>query len=774
MESTSTKRMDGVNFGSKALFPLVYKSVMRPPFWTTPSIYIDQSSFNQAKKSDLEAIIKRFGAKQVSRADATHIVVPTSPQAAHDRIYTRILETRPDSSKSLVHFWYHPDSQDTWVQENQIADLDPTQTPQSAPQGPFTVTERYLRDLEQYGEWMNEQDYDPSEEAQNSRKSSFVAATASKKRPHSDAQRNGTSTSSLNPKRAKLSEDGPDGTKMVGIKSEAGNYNASRQEVGTSGAYGVLLQPGMKTIGAQGATNVWTGASPHVPISSHREGAQPSLALPHHLSWFDMASIHDIEKTALPEFFADRAARSTNKTAEIYREYRDFMIQAYQQNPAHYLNYTSCRRSLAGDACAIMRVFDFLEATGLINYAVNPDVQGIYPLPPPLPNPSDTIRQLLQIDNLPPSTSQGTPSLTADSIFLREAAAFKPVLSADAPVVSSQQAASSKCHVCNAPTPYLSFVHKKPYTVLCPDCYATPGATTLPLTSFEKVDLRSQKMGVESQRPWSDDEILLLLEGIEEYGEDWDKVALHVRSRDKEACILHFIRLPIDDSYHQNLSTSDKSQKELHLSDNGTPINPIPHLVSFLTQTVSPQCAAAASQAALKVYMAEHHGGPSFGAEDHGMNGVSANTATTSSAMEVDSSTQSEIGANANEEAKDSDSAQAAEVTAVASAALAAATVKAVLLAEKEEREMRKLVHQVVDAQMKKFELKMQYLEEMERFLETENARLESSRLQLFEERFRFEEERQRAMDIIKKAEDISKRGQDAMFHSNQGMQGQM
>jgi hypothetical protein len=38
-----------------------------------------------------------------------------------------------------------------------------------------------------------------------------------------------------------------------------------------------------------------------------------------------------------------------------YKEYRDFMIYAYQQNPSNYLTVTACRRNLAGDAAAIIR-----------------------------------------------------------------------------------------------------------------------------------------------------------------------------------------------------------------------------------------------------------------------------------------------------------------------------------------------------------------------------------------------------------------------------------
>ncbi|GME94540.1 unnamed protein product [Ambrosiozyma monospora] len=50
-------------------------------------------------------------------------------------------------------------------------------------------------------------------------------------------------------------------------------------------------------------------------------------------------------------------------------------------------------------------------------------------------------------------------------------------------------------------------------------------------------------------KPWSDQEVLLLLEAIEMFGEDWNAICGHVGSRTKEQCISKFIQLPIEDQY---------------------------------------------------------------------------------------------------------------------------------------------------------------------------------------------------------------------------------
>lgn len=92
-----------------------------------------------------------------------------------------------------------------------------------------------------------------------------------------------------------------------------------------------------------------------------------AIVLPSYSTWFDMNSIHDIERKAMAEFFNNR---NRSKTPAVYKDYRDFMINTYRLNPIEYLTVTACRRNLAGDVCAIMRVHAFLEQWGLINYQV--------------------------------------------------------------------------------------------------------------------------------------------------------------------------------------------------------------------------------------------------------------------------------------------------------------------------------------------------------------------------------------------------------------------
>lgn len=90
--------------------------------------------------------------------------------------------------------------------------------------------------------------------------------------------------------------------------------------------------------------------------------------IPPYAHWYEGDNIHEIEKKSLPEFFS---GKNRSKTPIIYKNYREFMVNTYRINPKEYLTVTACRRNLAGDVCAIIRVHGFLEQWGLINYDVS-------------------------------------------------------------------------------------------------------------------------------------------------------------------------------------------------------------------------------------------------------------------------------------------------------------------------------------------------------------------------------------------------------------------
>ena len=94
-----------------------------------------------------------------------------------------------------------------------------------------------------------------------------------------------------------------------------------------------------------------------------------NIYLPISSSWFNMDNIHEIEIKSLPEFFV---GKFPTKTPQIYKNYRNFIINLYRENPSMYLSSKTCLKHLAGDSAAIMRIHAFLEHWGLINFKLNP------------------------------------------------------------------------------------------------------------------------------------------------------------------------------------------------------------------------------------------------------------------------------------------------------------------------------------------------------------------------------------------------------------------
>jgi SWI/SNF related-matrix-associated actin-dependent regulator of chromatin subfamily C len=102
-------------------------------------------------------------------------------------------------------------------------------------------------------------------------------------------------------------------------------------------------------------------------------------------------------------------------------------------------------------------------------------------------------------------------------------------------------------------------------------------------------------------RDWTDQEVLLLLEALEMYKDDWNRVAEHVGSRTQDECILHFLRLPIEDPFLENDSghIGPLVFQPLPFSQSG---NPIMSTVAFLASVVDPRVASAAAKAALEEF----------------------------------------------------------------------------------------------------------------------------------------------------------------------------
>lgn len=57
---------------------------------------------------------------------------------------------------------------------------------------------------------------------------------------------------------------------------------------------------------------------------------------------------------------------------------------------------------------------------------------------------------------------------------------------------------------------------------------------------------------------WSDEETLLLLEGLELHKDRWADIAEHVGTKSQVQCILHFLQLPIEDEFLDELEDRER------------------------------------------------------------------------------------------------------------------------------------------------------------------------------------------------------------------------
>ncbi|KAM8792381.1 SWI/SNF complex subunit SMARCC2-like, partial [Eudromia elegans] len=116
-----------------------------------------------------------------------------------------------------------------------------------------------------------------------------------------------------------------------------------------------------------------------------------------------------------------------------------------------------------------------------------------------------------------------------------------------------------------------------------------------------KVDALNSKAAASATREWTEQETLLLLEALEMYKDDWNKVSEHVGSRTQDECILHFLRLPIEDPYLEDSEASlgPLAYQPIPFSQSG---NPVMSTVAFLASVVDPRVASAAAKSALEEF----------------------------------------------------------------------------------------------------------------------------------------------------------------------------
>lgn len=368
----------------------------------------------------------------------------------------------------------------------------------------------------------------------------------------------------------------------------------------------------------------------------------------------------------------------------------------------------------------------------------------------------------------------------------------KPVSSEDAAKIAESNDAQPpkpktfSCETCGTDctrTRYHSLKDGQ-YTI-CPSCFVSGRfPSTMYSGDFVRLDEEAFKQAsTGAGAEWSDQETLLLLEGVEMFDDDWQAVAEHVGTRSKEQCIGKFLQLPIEDPYISGDPAADLGPLRYQAGMNGLPFegteNPVMSVVTFLASAVGPAVAAAAAQGALGEF--------SKGLKRKRVEGSAAEESqskspkTTEAGDPVDKETKPEGMDVDGEEVHAQDKTDATEanghdeapsrstVEKAASIALGAAAVKAKALAQHEDARLGQLVSRLVAAQVRKVELKLTMFERMEEMLEEEKRKVEIERQNVFKDKVNV----QRALDRVEGLIRAAKEGATVSEADIKGLRGQ-
>lgn len=294
---------------------------------------------------------------------------------------------------------------------------------------------------------------------------------------------------------------------------------------------------------------------------------------------------------------------------------------------------------------------------------------------------------------------------------------------------------------------------------LCPRCFVEgnfPSGTSS--ADFTKISSPEASSVSEAEEKWTEEETLLLLEGLEEFDEDWNRVADHVSTKTREQCVMKFLQLEIEDKYIEadlpqgDASTpSAKFLRDLdYLSEGRAPLhhadNPILSVVSFLAGLAPAHVTEAAvasgrSVNEMKRILQEKINKAPVAPSEKGKEKEGGEKASTPAASASDVKPE-------GDDAMEVDTAQAVAVADKGASSdsnplvtlpFALSAARASALASHEERHITRLVSGSVNLQLQKLQLKLAHFSDFEKLLSAERRDLQRRRQQLFMDRLNFQ-----------------------------------
>lgn len=360
----------------------------------------------------------------------------------------------------------------------------------------------------------------------------------------------------------------------------------------------------------------------------------------------------------------------------------------------------------------------------------------------------------------------GQPSTSLElrsNIYQTTAKSSRSISEAEASALAASTAAqngrtiSYSCDTCGVDcTPVRYHSLKVKNFELCPPCYLD-GRFPSNMFSGDFVKLTSvnASAGLSSDDDeWSDQEVLLLLEGVEMFDDDWTAIEEHVGTRSAHQCIRKFLELPIEDPYLERESEAAMGPLRYARVPFEKADNPIMSVVAFLAGVVGPGAATDAAKAALKDLTDQGEAEKEKGKETADTNELDSEMRNGGSDAKVGTPVpkieSTSTAPTPTAEARLSDAPRAKDangaigggkatahsrVERAADLALTASAKAASSLATKEDAHIRTTLATLVKLTLTKLELKMAQFEEMEELLEDERRNLEMAKVGLVAER---------------------------------------
>ena len=279
---------------------------------------------------------------------------------------------------------------------------------------------------------------------------------------------------------------------------------------------------------------------------------------------------------------------------------------------------------------------------------------------------------------------------------------------------------------------------------LCPRCYVEGNFPSGSRSTDFTISKPKYSAVPDAEDKWSEEETLLLLEGLEEFDDDWNRVADHVQTKTREQCVMKFLQLEIEDKYieadvapAESGAPSIKFLRDLeYLSEGRVPFhhadNPILSVVSFLAGLAPANVTEAAvasgrSVTEMRRMLQDKINKTPTAPSEKGKEkeGSTAHTKTEATdAMDIDAAPTTKDSTLSNP---------------LATLPFALTAARSSALASHEERHITRLVSGSVNLQLQKLQLKLAHFNDFEKLLAAERRDLQRRRQHLFMDRLNFQ-----------------------------------